>query len=164
VLNREPNDLSAQGHDIVDDFGPGELIFRPPSVSAAGKNAIARGFTSNNDAPRHEGAAQRDRQSLQTAAYGTPSSRACDRRPRAGKRSFFKSDPRTRRAGDEVTFPRRTWSLSRAVQFFAGGTAGISPTRSGESFPSDFSRRSNGGDGRTRGVIINSPCNRDSAR
>ncbi len=156
VINRA-QELIAKGVDVV-DFGPGEPDFpTPPSVAAAGKRAIDQGFTkytSNagtkelRDAIAHR-YAQR---------WGATVSAANVIAGTGGKQELFNVILTLVDEGDEVIIPSPYWvSFPEQVQF-AGGTPVFATTAGPEFRPTLEAIQAVSSD-RTRGVIINSPCN-----
>jgi len=150
-------DLVARGVDVV-DLGPGEPDFpTPSSVASAGKNAIDRGFTkytanAGTKALREAVAARYNRRwgtalTMDNVITGT-----------GGKQELFNVVLCLVEEGDEVIIPSPYWvSFPDQVQFAGGrpvfarsGGPSLRPTfRDIESMATD----------RTRGVIVNSPCN-----
>jgi len=157
VLNRT-NELIAQGHDIV-DFGPGEPDFpTPQSVAAAGKSAIDRGFTKYTSAvgmkSLREAIANRYNRRWGTSVRfdnviaGT-----------GGKQELFNFALALVEQGDEIIIPRPYWvSFPDQVQF-AGGKPVFADTDAANRFRPTFAAIEAVATERTRGVIINSPCN-----
>jgi aspartate aminotransferase len=156
VMNRA-QELIAKGVDVV-DFGPGEPDFpTPPLVAAAGRRAIAQGFTKYTSnagmkslrdaiAERYErrwGA----RVSADNVIAGT-----------GGKQELFNVILSLVEPGDEVIIPSPYWvSFPDQVQF-AGGTPVFAKTEAPKFRPTLESIEAVASE-RTRGVIINSPCN-----
>jgi aspartate aminotransferase len=157
VMNRAM-ELSAQGIDIV-DLGPGEPDFpTPPSVCAAGKRAIDQGltkYTSGNGtkALRDALAGRYNRR------YGTSLSAENVIAGTGGKQELFNVTLSLVDAGDEVIIPSPYWvSFPDQVQF-AGGTPVFARTDPQNDFRPTFAGIESVSSERTRGVIINSPCN-----
>ena len=156
VMNRA-QELIAKGIDIV-DFGPGEPDFpTPASVAAAGRRAIAQGFTkyTSNAGTKalREAIAARYQQrwgarvNADNVIAGT-----------GGKQELFNVILSLVEPGDEVIIPAPYWvSFPDQVQF-AGGTPVFAKTESPKFRPTLEAIEAVAGD-RTRGVIINSPCN-----
>jgi len=156
VMNKA-QELIGNGVDVV-DFGPGEPDFQtPPSVAAAGKRAIDNGqtkYTSNagTKALRDAIAARYQqrwgaRVSAENVIAGT-----------GGKQELFNVVLSLVEEGDEVIIPSPYWvSFPDQVQF-AGGTPVFAPTE-GPAFRPTFESIVSVASERTRGVIINSPCN-----
>jgi len=157
VLNKT-SELIAQGHDIV-DFGPGEPDFPTPQfVAAAGKSAIDRGFTKYTSAvgmkSLREAIANRYNRRWGTSVRfdnviaGT-----------GGKQELFNFALALVEQGDEIIIPRPYWvSFPDQVQF-AGGKPVFADTDPANRFRPTFAAIEAAATERTRGVIINSPCN-----
>jgi aspartate aminotransferase len=157
VMNRAL-ELKAQGVDVV-DLGPGEPDFpTPASVCAAGKRAIDDGltkYTSGNGtkALRDALAARYNRR------YGTSINAENVIAGTGGKQELFNVTLALVDAGDEVIIPSPYWvSFPDQVQF-AGGTPVFAPTDPQNEFRPTFGDIEAVATERTRGVIINSPCN-----
>jgi len=156
VMNNA-QELIGRGVDVV-DFGPGEPDFQTPqSISAAGKRAIDKGqtkYTSNagTKALRDAIAARYQRRwgarvTADNVIAGT-----------GGKQELFNVILSTVEEGDEVIIPSPYWvSFPDQVQF-AGGTPVFAATAAPKFRPT-FESIAAVGSERTRGVIINSPCN-----
>ena len=156
VLNRA-QELIARGVDIV-DFGPGEPDFpTPATVGEAGKRAIDQGltkYTSNagTKALRDAIAARYLRRwgarvTAQNVIAGT-----------GGKQELFNVILSLVEEGDEVIIPSPYWvSFPDQVQF-AGGKPVFAATE-GPGFRPTLESIEAVASERTRGVIINSPCN-----
>lgn len=150
-------EMIAAGIDVV-DFAPGEPDFRTPSsVAEAGKKAIERGFTkytSNNGtrALRDAIASRYERRwgarvSYENVIAGT-----------GGKQELFNVILSLVEPGDEVIIPSPYWvSFPDQVQF-AGGVPVFARTQP-PVFRPTFEAIEAVATERTRGVIINSPCN-----
>ena len=150
-------DLVARGVDVV-DLGPGEPDFpTPQSVAAAGKTAIDRGFTkytanAGTKALREAVAARYNRRwgtalTMDNVITGT-----------GGKQELFNVVLCLVEEGDEVIIPSPYWvSFPDQVQF-AGGRP-VFARASGPSLRPTFRDIESTATERTRGVIINSPCN-----
>jgi aspartate aminotransferase len=157
VMNRAI-ELTAQGVDVV-DLGPGEPDFpTPESVCAAGKRAIDEGLTkytsgSGTKALRDAIAARYNRR------YGTTLSAENVIAGTGGKQELFNVTLALVDAGDEVIIPSPYWvSFPDQVQF-AGGTPIFAKTDPQKGFRTTFEDIQAVSSERTRGVIINSPCN-----
>jgi len=156
VMNRA-QELIGKGVDVV-DFGPGEPDFpTPPSVAAAGKRAIDKGltkYTSNagTKALRDAIAARYQRRwgarvTAENVIAGT-----------GGKQELFNVVLSLVERGDEIIIPSPYWvSFPDQVQF-AGGTPVYAETKSPAFRPTLAAIEAVASE-RTRGVIINSPCN-----
>jgi aspartate aminotransferase len=157
VMNRAL-ELKAQGVDIV-DLGPGEPDFpTPQSVCAAGKRAIDEGqtkYTAGNGtkALRDALAARYNRR------YGTSIKAENVIAGTGGKQELFNVTLALVDEGDEVIIPSPYWvSFPDQVQF-AGGTPVFAPADPQNQFRPTFADIEAAATERTRGVIINSPCN-----
>jgi len=157
VMNRAM-ELTAQGIDVV-DLGPGEPDFpTPPSVCEAGKRAIDQGFTkytsgNGTKALRYAWAARYNRR------YGTSLKAENVIVGTGGKQELFNVALALVEEGDEVIIPSPYWvSFPDQVQF-AGGKPVFAPTDPQNEFRPTFADIESVASERTRGVIINSPCN-----
>jgi aspartate aminotransferase len=157
VMNRA-QDLMAQGVDVV-DFGPGEPDFpTPPSVADAGKRAIDRGFTkyTNPSGMKSLRAAIAERYNRR---YGTKLTTDHVIAGTGGKQELFNIILALVDQGDEVIIPSPYWvSFPDQVQF-AGGTPVFAPSEPSRQFRPRLAEIEAVATERTRGVIINSPCN-----
>ena len=157
VLNRATA-LVAQGVDVV-DFGPGEPDFATPRVVAeAGKSAIDRGFTkytnaSGTKALREAIAARYNRR------YGTRLGVEHVITGCGGKQELFNLALALVHEGDEVIIPSPYWVSFPDQVAFAGGTPVFAQTRAEERFRPTLADLEAVATERTRGVILNSPCN-----
>jgi aspartate aminotransferase len=157
VLNKA-TELIAQGHDVV-DFGPGEPDFpTPKAVAEAGKTAIDRGFTKYTNtggtkALRDAIAARYNRR------YGTKLGAANVIAGSGGKQELFNLVLALVDAGDEVIIPSPYWvSFPDQVQF-AGGTPVFAECDADNRFRPTLDVIEAAAGEKTRGVILNSPCN-----
>jgi len=157
VMNRAL-ELKAQGVDVV-DLGPGEPDFpTPQSVCAAGKRAIDAGLTkytagNGTKALRDALAARYNRR------YGTSINAENVIAGTGGKQELFNVTLALVDEGDEVIIPAPYWvSFPDQVQF-AGGTPVFARTDPQNEFRPTFADIQAAATERTRGVIINSPCN-----
>ena len=157
VMNRA-NDLVAQGIDIV-DFGPGEPDFATPRrVAEAGKQAIDRGFTKYTNAmgtrALREAVASRynDRYSLNLACENV----ICGT---GGKQELFNLAMALVADGDEVIIPSPCWVSFPDQVVFAGGTPVFAESKASNHFRPTVRDVESVATDRTRGVILNSPCN-----
>jgi aspartate aminotransferase len=157
VMNRAL-ELKAAGVDIV-DLGPGEPDFpTPESVCEAGKRAIDDGltkYTSGNGtkALRDAWAARYNRR------YGTSLTADNVIAGTGGKQELFNVTLALVDEGDEVIIPSPYWvSFPDQVQF-AGGTPVFARTDPQNDFRPTLADIEAASSERTRGVIINSPCN-----
>lgn len=157
VLNRATS-LIAQGVDVV-DFGPGEPDFATPAaVGEAGKRAIDRGFTKYTNASGtkalREGIANRynsrwgTRLLLENVIAGS-----------GGKQELFNLMLALVRDGDEVIIPSPYWVSFPDQVAFAGGTPVFASTSPDSHFRPTLDDIRAVATDRTRGVILNSPCN-----
>ena len=157
VLNRATA-LISQGVDVV-DFGPGEPDFATPApVGEAGKRAIDRGFTKYTNASGtkalREAIADRynrrwgTRLGLENVIAGS-----------GGKQELFNLMMALVREGDEVIIPSPYWVSFPDQVAFAGGTPVFAETHSENHFRPTFAAIEAVSSSRTRGVILNSPCN-----
>ncbi|HJW92958.1 MAG TPA: pyridoxal phosphate-dependent aminotransferase [Thermoanaerobaculia bacterium] len=157
VLNKT-SELIAQGHDIV-DFGPGEPDFPTPhSVSEAGKAAIDRGFTKYTNAlgikSLRDAIANR-----YNRRYGTSIRPENVIAGNGGKQELFNVALSLVEEGDEIIIPRPYWvSFPDQVQF-AGGKPVFAETDAANRFRPTLASIEAVASERSRGVIINSPCN-----
>src|SRR3954447_5157855 len=157
VMNRAL-ELKAQGVDIV-DLGPGEPDFpTPESARAAGKRAIDDGLTkytagNGTKALRDALAARYNRR------YATSIKAENVIAGTGGKQELFNVTLALVDEGDEVIIPSPYWvSFPDQVQF-AGGTPVFAPADRRNDFRPAFADIEAVATERTRGVIINSPCN-----
>jgi len=157
VMNRAL-ELKAAGVDIV-DLGPGEPDFpTPESVCEAGKQAIDDGltkYTSGNGtkALRDAWAARYNRR------YGTSLTADNVIAGTGGKQELFNVTLALVDEGDEVIIPSPYWvSFPDQVQF-AGGTPVFARTDPQNDFRPTLADIEAASSERTRGVILNSPCN-----
>ncbi len=157
VLNRATA-LIAQGVDIV-DFGPGEPDFATPrAVAEAGKLAIDRGYTkytnaSGTKALRDAIAARYNRR------HGTSLTTANVIAGNGGKQELFNVALALVRPGDEVIIPSPYWVSFPDQVEFAGGKAIYAKTDPANHFRPTMAAIEAVASDRTRGVILNSPCN-----
>ncbi len=157
VMNRA-HALIAQGVDVV-DFGPGEPDFgTPPAVAEAGKRAIDRGLTKYTNASGtkalREGIANR-----YNRRYGTSLTMEHVIAGSGGKQELFNLALAILTPGDEVIIPSPYWVSFPDQVAFAGGTPVFAPTDPEDHFRPTLAALERVASPRTRGVIINSPCN-----
>jgi len=161
VLNRATA-LIAQGVDIV-DFGPGEPDFATPyAVAEAGKSAIDLGFTkytnvSGTKALREAIAARYNRR------YGMALTHEHVIAGTGGKQELFNVALALVRPGDEVIIPTPYWVSFPDQVEFAGGRAVFTKADPANGFRPTMAGIASVASERTRGVIINSPCNPSGA-
>ena len=157
VLNRA-QDLQARGIDVV-DFGPGEPDFPTPhSVAEAAKRAIDQGFTKYTNALgtkqlRDAIAARYNRR------YGTGIGAEHVITGAGGKQELFNITLTLVSTGDEVIIPSPYWVSFPDQVLFAGGTPKFAKCDPQNGFRPTFADIEALGSERTRGVVINSPCN-----
>ncbi|HEY0157639.1 MAG TPA: pyridoxal phosphate-dependent aminotransferase [Thermoanaerobaculia bacterium] len=157
VLNRATA-LSAQGVDVV-DFGPGEPDFATPrAVAEAGKRAIDSGYTKYTNASGlkalREAIANR-----YNRRYGLDLGLEHVIAGNGGKQELFNVMLSLVRTGDEVIIPSPYWVSFPDQVEFAGGRAVFARTNPDDHFRPTFADIAAVSSERTRGVIINSPCN-----
>jgi aspartate aminotransferase len=157
VLNRATA-LIAQGVDIV-DFGPGEPDFATPRpVAEAGKRAIDKGFTKYTNASGmkalREAIAER-----YNRRHGTQLGQEHIIAGNGGKQELFNIMLALVSEGDEVIIPSPYWVSFPDQVAFAGGKAVFAATDAGNRFRPRLEEIAAVATDRTRGVILNSPCN-----
>jgi aspartate aminotransferase len=161
VLNRATA-LVAQGVDVV-DFGPGEPDFATPRlVAEAGKSAIDSGFTKYTNASgiKQLREAIADRYNRR---YHLGLTQAHVIAGNGGKQELFNIMLALVRAGDEVIIPAPYWVSFPDQVEFAGGKAVFAHTDPSDHFRPTLRDIAAVATERTRGVIINSPCNPSGA-
>jgi aspartate aminotransferase len=157
VLNRA-TELIASGVDIV-DFGPGEPDFRTPVCAAeAGKRAIDEGFTRYTNASgtnelreaigRHYAGRYNIELDRRNVIVGT-----------GGKQELFNAMLALVDEGDEVIIPSPYWVSFPDQVTFAGGVPVFVDALTEAHFRPTFSLIERAVSPKTRGVILNSPCN-----
>jgi len=157
VLNRATA-LIAQGVDVV-DFGPGEPDFATPhSIAEAGKRAIDRGFTkytnaSGTKALREAIAARYNRRYGMSLGFEHVIA-GC-----GGKQELFNLALALVHEGDEVIIPTPYWVSFPDQVAFAGGTPVFAQASADDRFRPTLAGIEAVATERTRGVILNSPCN-----
>jgi aspartate aminotransferase len=157
VLNRATG-LISQGVDVV-DFGPGEPDFATPgAVGEAGKRAIDRGFTKYTNASGTKALRQgiADRYNRR---WGTRLGHENVIAGNGGKQELFNLMMALVREGDEVIIPSPYWVSFPDQVAFAGGTPVFAATDPADHFRPTFAAIEAVSSSRTRGVILNSPCN-----
>lgn len=150
-------ELVAQGVDIV-DLAPGEPDFPTPfSVAAAGKRAIDRGFTKYTS---NAGTAELRRTiaARYEQRWGAHVTAANVITGTGGKQELFNVVLSLVEEGDEVIIPSPYWVTFPEQVQFAGGKPVFAATIVPEFRPTLAAIDAVSSD-RTRGVIINSPCN-----
>jgi aspartate aminotransferase len=157
VLNRATA-LVGQGVDIV-DFGPGEPDFATPlAVAEAGKLAIDRGFTKYTNASGLK--ALRDAiANRYNKRYGTSLRTEHVIAGNGGKQELFNLMLALVGDGDEVIIPAPYWVSFPDQVAFAGGTPVFTKLDAANHFRPTLDAIDAVSSGRTRGVILNSPCN-----
>ena len=157
VLNRA-QELQARGVDVV-DFGPGEPDFATPlSVSAAAKRAIDQGFTKYTNALGTK--ALRDAIAARyNRRYGTSIATENVITGSGGKQELFNVALALVAEGDEVIIPSPYWVSFPDQVSFAGGIPKFAKTDPQNGFRPTLADIESVASDRTRGVIINSPCN-----
>jgi aspartate aminotransferase len=157
VLNRATA-LAAQGIDIV-DFGPGEPDFQTPkAVGEAGKRAIDHGFTKYTNASGTK-ALREAIAGRYNLRYGTSLGLQNVIAGSGGKQELFNLMLALVREGDEVIIPSPYWVSFPDQVAFAGGTPVFARTHPESHFRPTMADIEGVSSDRTRGVIINSPCN-----
>ncbi|MDQ6802003.1 MAG: pyridoxal phosphate-dependent aminotransferase [Acidobacteriota bacterium] len=150
-------ELIGKGVDVV-DFGPGEPDFPTPmSVAAAGKRAIDQGLTkyTSNAGTKALREAIAARYQKRWGARVTADNIIAGT---GGKQELFNVILSLVEEGDEVIIPAPYWvSFPDQVQF-AGGTPVFAKTEAPK-FKPTLEAIAAVATERTRGVIINSPCN-----
>ena len=157
VLNRATA-LLQQGVDVV-DFGPGEPDFATPLVVAeAGKRAIDRGFTKYTNASGTK-ALREALANRYNRRYGMKLTQEHVIAGNGGKQELFNVALALLRPGDEVIIPSPYWVSFPDQVEFAGGRAVFARTQADNHFRPTFDEIEAVAGPRTRGVILNSPCN-----
>ena len=157
VLNRATA-LIAQGVDVV-DFGPGEPDFATPhAVGEAGKRAIDRGFTKYTTASGikslREAIANRYNRRYGTSLGFEHVIAGC-----GGKQELFNLALALVHPGDEVIIPAPYWVSFPDQVAFAGGRPVFAQASEENQFRPTLEDIAAVATERTRGVILNSPCN-----
>lgn len=157
VLNKA-TELINQGIDVV-DFGPGEPDFATPRlIGDAGKRAIDQGFTKYTNALGTK--ALRDAIAARyNQRYGTHISTEHVIAGNGGKQELFNLMMALVGEGDEVIIPSPYWVSFPDQVSFAGGRPVFAPTSRANFFRPTLDEIEAVASERTRGVIINSPCN-----
>jgi len=157
VMNRA-HDLIARGFDVV-DLGPGEPDFGTPRfVAEAGKQAIDAGQTKYTNilgtkALREAIAARYNRR------FGTNVRGEHVIAGTGGKQELFNIVLALVDDGDEVIIPSPYWVSFPDQVAFAGGRPVFAPADPENHFRPTLASIEAVASERTRGVIINSPCN-----
>ncbi len=161
VLNRATA-LITSGVDVV-DFGPGEPDFATPlAVAEAGKRAIDKGFTKYTNASgikmlREAIAARYNRR------YGLGLGQEHVIAGNGGKQELFNIMLALVSEGDEVIIPAPYWVSFPDQVAFAGGKPVFARLDPANQFRARLSDIEAVATERTRGVILNSPCNPSGA-
>lgn len=161
VMNRA-SALVAQGVDVI-DFGPGEPDFgTPTAVGEAGKRAIDLGYTKYTSASGMNSLreALADRYNRR---YGVNLTRANVIAGNGGKQELFNIMLALVSEGDEVIIPAPYWVSFPDQVEFAGGKPVFAITDADNLFRPRLSEIEAVATSRTRGVILNSPCNPSGA-
>ena len=157
VLSRA-SALIRSGVDVV-DFGPGEPDFATPkNVAEAGKRAIDQGFTKYTTVGGTKALrdAIAERYNLR---YGTTLSAENVIAGSGGKQELFNLMLALVGEGDEVIIPSPYWVSFPDQVAFAGGKPVFARTDEANGFRPTFELIRAATTSRTRGVILNSPCN-----
>lgn len=150
--------LVAKGIDLV-DFGPGEPDFRTPAhISEAGKRAIDQGLTrythGNGTKPLRDAIAAR-----YNKRYGTHLVSDNVIAGSGGKQELFNVMLSLVTDGDEVIIPEPYWVSFPDQVALAGGKPVFAHTEQAAHYRPTFEIIERVATSKTRGVIINSPCN-----
>lgn len=150
--------LTAKGVDVV-DFGPGEPDFATPAnIAKAAKLAIDQGLTkythSNGTKALREAIAAR-----YNKRYGTNLAASNVIAGTGGKQELFNIMLALVSDGDEVIIPSPYWVSFPDQVAFAGGTPVFARTEASNRFRPSFEAIERVATKKTRGVILNSPCN-----
>jgi aspartate aminotransferase len=157
VLNRATA-LAAKGVDIV-DFGPGEPDFATPhNVAEAGKRAIDQGFTKYTNASGTK-ALREAIANRYNRRYKTSLKMENVIAGSGGKQELFNLMLALVGEGDEVIIPTPYWVSFPDQVAFAGGKPVFTEVDSDNHFRTTFASIERIATDRTRGVIVNSPCN-----
>jgi len=157
VLNRA-TDLINRGIDVV-DLGPGEPDFATPLAACeAGKRAIDQGYTkytnvSGSNALRQAIAARYNRRYKTKLEMGNIIAGT------GGKQELFNLMLAFVSEGDEVVIPSPYWVSFPDQVSFAGGRPVFALTERANHFRPTLESIAAVTTSRTRGVILNSPCN-----
>ncbi len=161
VLNKATT-LIGQGVDVV-DFGPGEPDFATPkAVSEAGKRAIDNGLTKYTNA-----SGTKTLRDAIVARYNKRYDLALTQEyviaGNGGKQELFNLAMALVSPGDEVIIPSPYWVSFPDQVLFAGGKPVFAKTDPGNHFRVTMDDIEAVASDRTRGVILNSPCNPSGA-
>ncbi|HEX7831752.1 MAG TPA: pyridoxal phosphate-dependent aminotransferase [Thermoanaerobaculia bacterium] len=157
VLNKATA-LIGQGVDVV-DFGPGEPDFpTPKAIAEAGKRAIDRGLTKYTNASgtkvlREAIVARYNKR------YGMSLAQENVIAGNGGKQELFNLALALVSEGEEVIIPAPYWVSFPDQVLFAGGKPVFAKTSAENRFRPTFADIEAVASERTRGVILNSPCN-----
>jgi aspartate aminotransferase len=157
VLNKATA-LIGQGVDVV-DFGPGEPDFgTPKAIGEAGKRAIDRGLTKYTNASGTK-ALREAIVARYNKRYGLSLGPENVIAGNGGKQELFNLALALVREGDEVIIPAPYWVSFPDQVLFAGGKPVFANTSAENHFRPTFANIEAVATERTRGVILNSPCN-----
>lgn len=157
VLNRATA-LIAKGVDIV-DFGPGEPDFGTPlKVAEGGKSAIDRGMTKYTNASGTK-ALREAIAARYHARHGVDVKFENVIAGNGGKQELFNVMLALVSEGDEVIIPSPYWVSFPDQVLFAGGKPVFAKTDPANHFRPTMESIEAVATERTRGVILNSPCN-----
>lgn len=150
--------LVANGVDLV-DFGPGEPDFATPAnVAEAGKRAIDQGLTkythANGTKALRDAVAARYNRRYGTRLVTDNVITGC-----GGKQELFNVMLALVSDGDEVIIPSPYWVSFPDQVAFAGGKPVFAQTEQENRYRPAFDAVERAATKKTRGVIINSPCN-----
>ncbi len=162
-VSRRALQMKAQGVDVV-DFGAGEPDFASPPVAVeAARQALSDGFTKytqNQGIPALRQALAR----RYAQRYGAPWTADQTLVTVGGKGALFEIALALFEEGQEVVLHTPAWvSIPEQVRF-AGATVVEVPTTGADGFAVDPERMLQAMTGRTRAVIVNSPCNPTGGR
>ncbi len=150
--------LTAKGIDLV-DFGPGEPDFATPAnIAEAAKRAIDQGLTkythSNGTKGLRDAIAGR-----YNKRYGTHLVAENVIAGSGGKQELFNAMLALVSDGDEVIIPSPYWVSFPDQVALAGGTPVFAQTEQSNRYRPTFDVIQRVATDKTRGVILNSPCN-----
>lgn len=157
VLNKATA-LIAQGVDIV-DFGPGEPDFGTPhAVAEGGKRAIDSGMTKYTNASGMRALREAIAKRYQSR-HGVDVKFEHVIAGNGGKQELFNVMLALVSEGDEVIIPSPYWVSFPDQVRFAGGRPVFARTEASNHFRPTLASIEAVATERTRGVILNSPCN-----
>jgi aspartate aminotransferase len=155
-------ELTARGIDVI-DFGAGEPDFGTPKrISEAAKRAIDNGFTKYTSALGcvELRSAVADSYNRRHGTALKPSSVIAGT---GGKQELFNLILALVGEGDEVIIPSPYWVSFPDQVLFAGGTPVFAPLEESNHFRPTLRAIEQVATSRTRGIILNSPCNPSGA-